>query len=266
MAEQRTAIVTGASSGIGRAIAVAFGGLGWRVGVGARRVAPLRQAADEVKAAGGEAFAHALDVTDPSSAHTFFTAVEAVFGPVDVLVNNAGMSTPGRFHLVAVDALQQEVATNLLGPMYLSRLAIASLLGRGAPGDLVFISSDASRQPRPRMVAYTATKAGLEAMARSLAMELEGTGIRPTTIRLGPTLSDFAAHWSSDEVRELMTYWPRYGLQRHLATLEPAAVARAVVTAVTAPPGVHIDTIEVQPEAPVAVEEPASEPEPPPAP
>ena len=265
MAEQRTAIVTGASSGIGRAIAVAFGGLGWKVGIGARRVDPLRQAAGEVEDAGGEAFAHALDVTDPSSASAFFTAAEAALGPVDVLVNNAGMSTPGRFHELALHALQQEVATNLLGPMYLSRLEIASLLARDAPGDLVFISSDASRQPRPRMVAYTATKAGLEAMARSLAMELEGTGIRSTTIRLGPTLSDFSARWPAEELRELMTYWPRYGLQRHLATLEPTAVARAVITAVTAPPGVHVDTIEMQPEAPVGVEAPAPRSKPPPA-
>jgi NADP-dependent 3-hydroxy acid dehydrogenase YdfG len=81
-------------------------------------------------------------------------------------------------------------------------------------------------------------------------MELEGTLIRSTTIRVGPTLSEFGFGWDMAELERLMEFWPRYGLQRHAGVLEPGAVARAVVFAVTAPEGVHLDTIEVQPEAP----------------
>ena len=81
-------------------------------------------------------------------------------------------------------------------------------------------------------------------------MELEGTGVRSTTVRVGPTLTDFASGWTPEQVAELMTYWPRFGVQRHFNTLHPDDVARAVVYAVTSPPGVHIDLIEVQPEAP----------------
>ena len=244
------AIVTGASAGVGRVIAPALGALGWAVAVGARRVDRLGETAAEVDASGGESFAHHLDVTDASSIDAFVDAAERALGPVDVLVNNAGMSVPGELHRAKVDDLRDEVATNLLGPMLVSRRAIASMLDRGAGGDLVFISSDATRNARPRMATYSATKAGVELLARSLSMELEGTGIRATTVRIGPTLSDFGSGWDPDELERLMTFWPHYGLQRHAGVLEPEAVARAVVFAVTAPEGMHLDTVEVQPEAP----------------
>lgn len=253
----RTAIVTGASAGIGVCIATELGRLGWKVAIGARRVERLDQTAANVRAAGGQPFAHALDVSDASSIQAFFAAAEAALGPIEVVVNNAGTSTPGWLVDVPVDAIEREVATNLTGPILMSRLAIASLQRRHARGHLVFITSDASRNPRPRMATYTATKAGLEALAHSLAMELEGTGIRTTTIRVGPTSSEFGFGWPMESLEDLISYWPRFGLQRHAGILEPESIARAVVTAVTAPPGVLLDTIEVQPEAPVGESGPA---------
>ncbi len=247
----RTAFVTGASSGIGAVTAIALGRLRWRVAVGARRTDRLEETAAAVRDAGGQATAIALDVTDESSVEQFFATAEAELGPVDVLVNNAGMATPGWFHESDADDVAREVATNLLGPMLTTRLAINSLRSRGARGDLVFLTSDATRNPRPRMAPYTATKAGLEAFAHSIALECEGTGIRSTVVRVGPTLSEFGFGWDMAHIEELLAYWNRFGLQRHGGVLEPEAIARAVVTVVTAPPGVLIDTIEVQPEAPV---------------
>jgi len=251
------AIVTGASSGIGRAVALEFATLGWRVALGARRTDRLEDAAVEVRDRGGHACVHALDVTDPASIGAFFAAAEDALGPVDVLVNNAGVASPGWLERIPVEALEREVATNLLGPVLASRLAIASWRARGSGGDLVFVTSDATRHPRPRMAVYTATKAGLEAFSQALALELEGSGVRSTTVRVGPTITDFGFGWPMDELEDLMGYWPRYGLQRHAGVLEPTAVAAAVVTAVTAPSGVHVDTIEVQPEAPVGTAGPA---------
>jgi NADP-dependent 3-hydroxy acid dehydrogenase YdfG len=107
------------------------------------------------------------------------------------------------------------------------------------------------------MATYSATKAGLEAFSHALALELEGSGVRSTTVRVGPTLTDFGFGWPMDELEDLMGYWPRFGLQRHAGVLDASAIALAVVTAVTAPRGVHVDTIEVQPEAPVGADGPA---------
>jgi len=254
----RTAIVTGASSGIGVTIATELGRLGWRVAIGARRSDRLADTAASIVEAGGEAFAHRLDVSDADTIEEFFEATERALGPVDVLVNNAGVSYPGWLTDIAVDDIEREVATNLVGPILTSRLAIASMTGRGARGDLVFITSDAARNPWPRMATYTATKAGLEALAHSLAMELEGTGIRATTVRVGPTMSEFGFGWPMESIEDLLAYWPRFGLQRHGGVLEPVAVARAVIAVVTAPPGVILDTVEVQPEAPIGDYGPAT--------
>jgi NADP-dependent 3-hydroxy acid dehydrogenase YdfG len=251
VSDERTALVTGASSGIGVAIAVELGRLGWRVGLGARRVDRLEETAAAVSNAGGTAFAHPLDVTDAGSVAACFAAVDAELGPVDALVNNAGIATPGWLHRAAPDAIKREVETNLLGPILTSQILIAALRERGDRGDIVFITSDATRHARPRMATYTATKAGLEALAHSVALECEGTGIRSTVVRVGPTLSEFGFDWPMDELEDLMTYWPRFGLQRHGGILEPEAIARAVAMVLTAPPGVRFDTVEVQPEAPV---------------
>jgi NAD(P)-dependent dehydrogenase (short-subunit alcohol dehydrogenase family) len=248
-AGSRVAAVTGASSGVGRAIAVALGGLGWRVALGARREEPLEESARLAIEAGGEAYPCPLDVTDAHSVDEFFAAVEKVLGPVDALVNNAGIAIPGPFWDLAPEQLEEEVRTNLLGPMLCTRRVLRSMVPRGH-GDVVFVSSDTARSPRPRLLGYSATKAGVEVMARALAMELEGTGVRATTVRLGPTLTDFASGWSPEQVAELITYWPRFGIQRHFHTLSPDDVARAVIYAVTSPPGVHVDIVEVQPEAP----------------
>jgi NADP-dependent 3-hydroxy acid dehydrogenase YdfG len=247
--ESRVAIVTGASSGIGRAIAVALGSLGWKIALGGRRADKLAETAGLVSENGGEAFPRNLDVTDAASVDAFVSTVEDVMGPVDVLVNNAGIAIPGAFWELAPEQLEREMRTNLLGPMLCARRVLGSMIERRS-GDVIFVSSDTARAPRPRMLGYSASKAGIEVAARALIMELEGTGVRATTVRVGPTLTDFASDWTAEQVGDLMGYWPKYGIQRHFNTLHPDDVARAVVYAVTSPPGVHLDLIEVQPEAP----------------
>src|SRR5581483_2885364 len=115
----------------------------------ARRTDRLDETASEVHAVGGTAYAHPLDVSDADSIAAFFSAAEEALGPVDVLVNNAAIATPGLLQEITVDAIARQVATNLLGPILLSRLAITSMCARQAAGDLVFISSDVHRHPRP---------------------------------------------------------------------------------------------------------------------
>lgn len=246
----RTAVVTGASSGLGAATAAALGALGWQVAVGARRMERLEETARTVEARGGKALAHELDVAKPDSIETFFTAVEDHFGPADVIINNAGMSHPGPIHTLSTEELAHEVGVNLTGSIYVTRRALQTLLKTGSRGDIVFISSDASRHPRPHQTIYTATKAGLEGFSSALAMELEGSGIRTCVVRPGPTLSEYASSWGIDLITGLLEYWQHYGLQRHMGTMPAEAIAQAVVNAVTTPQGIRIDLVEVQPEAP----------------
>ena len=158
-APQRTAIVTGAGSGIGAAVAAQFGALGWRVALGGRRLERLEQTAQAITETGGEAWSHPLDVADGRSILEFFDAHEAHFGVADVLVNNAGMNTPGPLHEVAGVDIDREVATNLTGPIHMVRRALVPLLEEKKRGDLVFISSDAARHPRPRCLLYTSDAA-----------------------------------------------------------------------------------------------------------
>lgn len=243
-------MITGASSGIGAAIARALGALGWSVAIGARRIDPLKEVAAQVEAAGGVAFAHELDVSKLDSIEAFVAATEQRFGPIDTIVNNAGTSTPGRLFELAVEDLRREIDTNLLGPMLVTRLVLPGLIERRA-GDLVFISSQNAVIPRPLQLGYTATKTGLEAMVRVLQMELEGSGVRATTIRPGPTRSNFGLDWDPAAIKRVLTSWKHWGVQRHHRYLPAEAIASAVVHTVTAPAGTHFDLIQVNPEGPV---------------
>ncbi len=243
----RTAVVTGASAGIGAAIAQALGALGWQVAVGARRAEPLAAVAATVESAGGRAFAHPLDVTDAESIDRFFGAAEAAFGPVDVVVSNAGIGLPGLLHEMPIENVERELATNLLGPMRVARRALPAMLS-ARRGDLVFISSMNVVEPRPFQIGYTAAKAGLEGMVSVLRRDLEGTGVRATVVRPGATRSEFGFGWDPTILMRVIDSWKAWGYMRHLDMMEGAHVAHAVVSVVTAPPGLHVDVVQVNPE------------------
>jgi NADP-dependent 3-hydroxy acid dehydrogenase YdfG len=252
----RTALITGASAGLGEAIAIACAEQGWRLALGARRQDRLEDVARRAREAGAEVYAGPLDVGREESVEQFFSASEAAVGVADVIVNNAGLSKPGLLHERDPAALRLEVETNLLGPLLVTRRGVAALIARGERGDVVFMGSDAASNPRPGQVAYSATKGGLETLCTSLARELEGTGVRVSRLRLGPTVSEFASEWdlSPEVLEERTAYFRRFGLRdaRHYGSLMPSEeVARAVLFCVTQPPGVVLDTIDMYPEAPV---------------
>jgi NADP-dependent 3-hydroxy acid dehydrogenase YdfG len=247
----RVAVVTGASGGIGRAIAVALGGLGWTVGLGARRVAQLDETAKLVADAGGTPLVHVLDITDTGSIDEFCHFVDAQAGSIQVLVNNAGTALPGAIHQMSDADHRRIVETNLLGPILLTRRIVAQLRAVAVPGDIVFISSDATVNLRPHLATYLSTKAGLEAFAQTLALESEGVEIRASVVRVGPTLTGFADEWDLEIFDDLMPRWQRFGIQRHFNTMQPEDVARAVVSVVTAPAHMWIPIVEVQPNPPL---------------
>jgi len=253
MSDRRTALVTGASSGIGAAVARAFGALGWSVAIGARRMVRLEEVARDIEATGGRPFARHLDVTKADSIDAFFAAAEVALGAVDVVVSNAGISIPGLLHELSVANLETELATNLLGPMLVARRALPSMLAR-QHGSLVFISSMNVVEPRPLQVGYTAAKMGVEGLARTLRKDLEGTGVRSIIIRPGPTRSEFGFAWGKDLLIRVLESWKHWGFMRHNEMLDGEHVAAAVVSAVTAPAGLVVDVIQVNPEGPLGGE------------
>ena len=246
----RTAIVTGATAGIGRAIAEAFGALGWRVAIGARRENRLDDAVAAVALAGGRGFGHVLDVADPASVDAFVSAAEKALGPIDVLVNNAAGAKPGPLQEQSVEQIREALDSGLLGALLMTRRVLADWLPADRAGDVVFVSSRAAALPWPRHVAYAAAKAGIEGAAASLRAELVGTGIRSLVVRVGDTVTEFTSAWTPEQLAEV-GYWAERGMLAG-GLLLPQQVAEAVVAAVTAPRGVQLETLVVNPAPPRA--------------
>ena len=248
--ERRPAVVSGASSGIGAAAALTLARAGFPVALGARRVDKCVEIVEEIRTNGGEAVAHPLDVTDQSSVEAFAKAVTADLGDIEVLVSNAGHVAPGIVHEVETERFAAEIDLNLVGAHRLVRAFVPAMVERRR-GDVVLVSSDVAVRARPFMSSYAAGKWGLEGMAHAMQMELEGSGVRASIVRPGPTWSEMGSDWDDAAAADVLTQWVRFGLARHPHFLKPAALADAIATIVSAPRGVHLNLIEVNPEAPV---------------
>jgi NADP-dependent 3-hydroxy acid dehydrogenase YdfG len=251
--QRRPAIVTGASSGIGAATAGALAAAGFPVALGARRTDLCEKVAAGIRQAGGEALVASLDVTDQDSVDVFVTGVTAELGDIEVLVSNAGLVAPGVIHETDTERFGREVDVNLLGAHRLVQAVVPGMVGRKR-GDVLFVSSDVAVRARPFMSAYAAGKRGLEGMVHALQMELEGTGVRASIVRPGPTWSEMGSTWDDQDAADVLNHWVRFGLARHPHFLKPQAIADAIVTVVSAPRGVHLNLVEVTPEAPVEEE------------
>jgi len=247
---RRPAVVTGASSGIGAATALALAAAGHPVALGARRTDRCDEIATQIRDSGGEAVVHALDLRDPICVKAFAAAVHADLGDVEVVVSNAGAVSPGVIHEVDSDRFDDEIDLNLVGAHRLVRAFVPPMVERRR-GDFVFVSSDVAVRARPFMSSYAAGKWGLEGLATAMQMELEGTGVRASIVRPGPTWSEMGADWDDAAAGEVIEQWVRFGLARHSHFLKPTAVADAITTVVSAPRGVHLNLIEVSPEAPL---------------
>jgi NADP-dependent 3-hydroxy acid dehydrogenase YdfG len=244
--QRRPAIVTGASSGIGAATAFALAAAGHPVALGARRVDKLRELVSSID---GEAVALPLDLADPVSIKDFVASAQDALGEIEVLVSNAGDTTLGRGIDTSPADFAEQMQVNLSGPHELIGLIAPRMVERGR-GDLVFVTTDALTQPRPGMAAYQSAKWGLEGLARVIRMELEGTGVRTSIVRPGPTATEMGAKWDSETLASMLGEWERWGLARHDAFLRPEHVATAIAQVVAMPRGSSVALIELQPEAP----------------
>lgn len=247
---RRPAVVAGASSGIGAETARSLAAAGFPVALGARRVERCEELAAEIRSAGGEAVAVQLDVTDDTSVGDFAAKVTAELGDVEVVVSNAALIGPGALLDTDVGRLRSELDVNVLGPHRLVRAFVRPMVERRR-GDIVFVSSDVAIRPRPLMGGYSATKAALEGLVGSLQMELEGTGVRASVVRPGPTWSEMGMDWDPDAAAAVLNEWVKWGHARHPHFLKARAIADAITTVVGAPRGVHISPVDVNPEAPV---------------
>lgn len=247
--ERRPVVITGASAGIGTAVAQAFVASGHPVALGARRADRLDEVAEKLRAEGGEVFTHALDVTDQGSVDAFAAATVEALGPVEILVNNAGRLDPGLVHEVGTDLMAQDLEVNILGAHRMVRAFVPDMVARRR-GDVVFLSSDVAEQVRPFMSAYATSKWGLEGMVKSMRLELEGSGVRVSVVRPGPTMTEMGMDWDPASTEMVLNGWMRLGLARSSHFLRARSIADAVHHVATLRRGVHIPYLEVQPEFP----------------
>ena len=174
----KSVLVTGGSRGIGAAIARAMAREGAHVAVASRGLDACQSTAEEIKAAGGEAIALALDVADPNSAETVIAQTTDAFGQFDILVNNAGVIAPiGMVGDVTVHDWARCIAINLTGAYATTHYAVRAMRASGG-GRIINVSSGAARRPLEGWSAYCASKAGLAMLTQSTDLECASHGIR----------------------------------------------------------------------------------------
>ena len=247
---RRPALVAGASAGIGAATAVVLARLGHPVALGARRLEACAVIAEKIRADGGEAVALRLDVSDDESVVEFAAAAERALGPAEILISGAGDLTASQIHEMDTASFLAQLNVHLAGAHRLISRVVPEMTARKR-GDVVLIGSDVVPAPRPRMGAYVPSKAGVEAMAQAMRMELEGTGVRVCVVRPGQTATTMGSQWDERTTTAVLDDWVRWGFARHRYFLRASDVADVVATVISAPRGVHLTLVEVEPEAPL---------------
>ena len=228
----RAALVSGASSGIGRAVALALAGAGARVALLARRAEPLAAAAKEC---GAGALAIPSDVTDAAAVARAIAQACAAFGELpDILVNNAGIFEPAPLARMTEGEFRGTLAVNLVAPFVLLRAVLPRMLERRS-GHVVTIGSVADRQAFPGSGAYGASKAGARMMHEVLRAEVRGTGVRATLVSPASVATPI---WEDVDPAVVRT-------PAKEAMLAAGDVARAVLYAVTQPPTVNVDELRL---------------------
>lgn len=235
---EKTALITGASSGFGAACARAFAKLGWRLVLTARRTEALEQLKQEL-AQLTPVHAITLDVRDRNSVFAAFSSLPEEFAEVDLLVNNAGLALglePA--HQVSLDDWETMVDTNIKGVMYCTRAILPGMVQRNR-GHIVNIGSVAGSWPYPGGNVYGGTKAFVQQFSRNLCADLLGTMVRVSNIEPGMAETEFSkVRFKGDDAKAHHVY---HGTQPLLAE----DVAEIVVWVATAPTRVNINSVEV---------------------
>ncbi|MFN8544141.1 MAG: SDR family NAD(P)-dependent oxidoreductase [Candidatus Binatia bacterium] len=245
MLTDRTAIVTGASSGIGVATARALAGIGASMVLAARRVDRLEALAAELRADGVRVAVQPTDMRDEAQVVRLVDAARAAFGGVDVLVNNAGLGRKAPISSAETDLWREMLEVNVLGLLVATREAIRDMERRGVAGHVVNVSSMAGhRIPGADGAVYAGTKFAVRAITEGLRQELRAreSPIRVTAISPGYVDTEFA---------DVFARTPGAGaeLAQRMRVLDADDVARAVLWAVSQPPHVEVHDVLVRPTA-----------------
>lgn len=219
--DRTVALVTGASRGIGSATSLTLARAGLAVAIGYRSDPEgAEHTADKARADGGSALAIKMDVRDEKSIDTAFRTIEAELGPVRVLVNNAGYTRDGLAVKYSTESWEATIGTNLTGAFLCSRRALASML-KARWGRIVNVASAAALRGNAGQAAYSASKAGLVGLTKSLAREVGGRGITVNAVCPG-FVDTRMTQPQSEEIRQRyieMTPAGRFGTPEEVAAL-----------------------------------------------
>ncbi len=232
--------VTGASSGIGEATALACAQAGAAVSLAARRADRIEALAERITAAGGRAIAIPTDVGDESQARVFVERTHSELGRLDVLVNNAGVMLLGPIENAPTEEWRRMIEANVFGVLYCTHAALPLMREQGS-GHIVNVSSVAGRVARAGSGVYNLTKFGVGAFSESLRQEGVPIGVRVTTIEPGAVATELPGH-NRPEVLEQMA--------KRFAGVTPLSsedIARAILYAIGQPPNVSVNEVLVRP-------------------
>lgn len=237
----KVALVTGASSGIGEATAIALAEEGARVAVTARRRDRLEKLAVRLAGLGAEPLVLEADLLDETQAQRVVRETEAHFGRLDVLVNNAGVMYLEPVAEADLGRWRQMLELNVLSLIASTQAALAGMTARG-DGHVVNISSTAGRIANPNAAAYSATKFGVVAFSEALRREVYRHGIRVSVIEPGVVQTELRDHIGHAATRDALNAWAD-GMRQ----LQSRDVAEAIAFCVTRPPHVNINEILMRP-------------------
>ena len=233
MLQGKVAIVTGASEGIGKAIAQAFAAAGAKTVLAARSLDKIEALVKAIKDNGGEAIAVRTDVTSEADIINLFAKTKETYGRLDVLVNNAGMGGGAPTDELPLERWQTMIDTNLTSVFLCSREAL-KIMKPQKSGRIIMIGSIASLTPRPNGVMYTTTKHGLEGLTHSICQDYRDLQISASIIRVGSTDTNFA------KIPRDQAVGPEY-------LMDPADVANVVTMMAAQKPEVNIYEVTMLP-------------------
>jgi clavulanate-9-aldehyde reductase len=238
----KVAAITGASSGIGEATALALAEAGAAVALGARRIDRVEALAERIGSAGGQAIAFEVDVSDEQAANAFVAAADERLGGLDVLVNNAGVMLLGPVDGADTEEWRRMLDVNLLGLLYCTHAALPLMTANGG-GHVVNVSSVAGRRANAGAAVYNMTKFGVTAFSEALRQEALHAGIRVTCVEPGFVETELQGHNKNPAVLQ--------GLKKMREqvgdALQAGDIADAIRYAVTQPQHVSINEVLVRP-------------------